>query len=209
MNSTGRDYMVEQQPTIAVDLDDVLFDFIGAFFRWHNQRYGTNLQAQDMVFDRIWDVWGGTKEEAAERVPSFFREVDLLRLEPIPGAVEALNKLKARYQLTVISARDTATSSVTRAWIDKYFPGIFDEVALGIANPIGHSRPMTKAEVCRRNGVSVLVDDQLVHAQECAEAGIRVLLFGDSPWNQSETLPPTVVRVEDWVAVCGVLLHET
>ena len=201
--------MVETRPAIAVDIDDVLFDFMGHFLRWHNQRHETNLHVEDMVSTQLWKIWGGSKEEAAERVPAFFREANLLSFEPIPGAVEALDKLKAVYQLTVISARDRATASASRAWIDKYFPDIFHEVTLGISNPMVHSRSMTKAELCKQNGVSVLIDDQLVHAEECARVGIRALLFGDRPWNQSETLPPTVVRVMDWATVCDVLLPDT
>ncbi len=200
---------MDMRTTIAVDLDDVLFDFVGRFFRWHNERFGSNLQVQDMVFERLWQVWGGTKEEAAERIPRFFHEVDLLNLGPIHGAIAALDKLKLLYKLAVVSARDPSTTAITRVWIEKYFPGLFDQIALGIANPLDRSKLMSKAEVCMRLGAGVLVDDQLVHAYECAEAGIRALLFGHNPWNRSDTLPPNVVRVRDWDAVCEVLLRET
>ncbi len=124
--------MGEAKPKIAVDLDDVLFDFVNPFLQWHNDRYGTRTRFQDIVFVRLWEAWGGTKEEAAERIPLFFRGVDLLKLAPIPGSTHALRKLKRTYQLAVVSARDVTVAPLTRAWIDKYFANVFDEIELGI-----------------------------------------------------------------------------
>lgn len=64
-----------EQPKVAVDIDDVLFDFVSRFLQWHDRRYRTNLRFEGVVFEvQLWEVWGGTKEEAVERIPSFFRE---------------------------------------------------------------------------------------------------------------------------------------
>lgn len=193
-------------PVIGIDLDDVLFDFIGHFFSWHNQRYGTNLTFQDMTRRKLWQVWGGTQTEAAERIPAFFREVDMLRLAPIAGAVEALQELRDRYRLAVISARDPAALAPTQQWLEHYFAGLFDQVELGLSNPLDQDRPMTKAEFCQLHGIGLLVDDQLSNAEACAQAGIRVLLYGDLPWNQSARLPGGVERVPDWAAVRRALV---
>ena len=193
---------------VAVDLDDVLFDFLGYFFKWHNEHYGTDLLPEEMVYSTIWEAWGGTREEAAERVPMFFHEIDMLNIAPIEGAVPALNRLKGQFRLAIISARDSSTKNVTRAWIDEYFKDIFDHIVLGIGNPLAETRAMTKAEVCRQLGADVLIDDQLRHARDVAEAGIPVLLFGDTPSNQANSLPPDVMRVQDWAHVLNVLLRE-
>lgn len=196
------------QPTVGIDLDDVLFDFIGYFFRWHNQRYGTQMQFSDMQRGKIWEVWGGTQQQAAERIPAFFREVDHLSQPPMPGAVEALRQIKRRYRLSVISARDQAAKEVSERWLERYFEGQFDQVELGLSNPLDRTTPMTKAEYCTQHGIGLLVDDQLVNAEQCSQAGIRVLLFGDLPWNQSSSLPDGVVRVVDWPAVEAALLDD-
>lgn len=198
--------MHEKKLLIAVDLDDVLFDFLGYFFHWHNDKYGSSLQKQDMVFDKIWDAWGGTKEEATERIPLFWRETEILEIEPISGSFETLKKLETTHRFVVISARDAASSNKTKAWFGKYFPGIFEEITLGISDPMAHEKPMTKAELCKQLNANLLIDDQIVHAIECAKVGIRVLLFGNHPHNQSAVLPKTVVRVKDWDDVGRTLL---
>lgn len=196
-----------ERQSVAVDLDDVLFDFIGYFFEWHNQQYGSQLVNEDMRFGMlIWDVWGGTKEEAAERIPAFFQEVDLLNMQPMAGSVEALDQLKERYRLHVVSARDASAAEVSENWIDNYFPGVFAEVHLGIANPLDQGEAMSKAEMCVQVGAKVLIDDQVVHARECAERGIKLLVLGDKPWSREQTLPHNSYRVNNWSAAAKMLM---
>lgn len=58
----------------------------------------------------------------------------------------------------------------------------------------------------RSLGASVLIDDNPRYAIECAEAGIRVLLFdyeNSYPWCKTEcgNLPPLVTKVHNWEEV--------
>lgn len=192
---------------IAVDLDDVLFDFIGHFFAWHNDVYDTNLQPEDMAFATLWEAWGGTKEEATERVPLFFEEIDMLRMEPMEGAVSSLRVLRNIFRLVIISARHPDAIDATNEWIDLYFPEVFDKVAVGVGNPLAQDLPMSKAELCTHMGVDLLIEDQLKNAADVARSGVPVLLFGDRPWNQSDELPANVERVRDWDHIITVLLE--
>ena len=191
---------------IGVDMDDVLFDFLGEFFLWHNEQFGTQFTPDDMIFSKLWEVWGGSKEEAVERIERFWQETDLLPIEPIAGAKQVLEQLKDSYRLAVISARFANTVAQSEAWLENYFPNIFEALVLGISDPMAQERPRSKAEVCAEKGASMLIDDQVVHAIECSRAGIEVLLFGDQAHNQSEQLPEKVTRVADWMAIGRLLL---
>jgi uncharacterized HAD superfamily protein len=53
-----------------------------------------------------------------------------------------------------------------------------------------------KSAMCKELGIQVMIDDHMSVAKDCAEAGIRVLLF-DQPWNQGE-LPMGAERVHSW-----------
>jgi len=196
---------IPKQSLIAVDMDDVLFDFLGEFFLWHNAVFGSQYQAADMVYAKLWEVWGGTKQEALERILRFWDERDLIPIEPISGAREALNELKKHYRLAVVSARFENTLESSQEWLDHYFPELFDEVILGISDPMAEERQRSKAEVCVDIGAKLLIDDQLVHAEECRKVGIEVLLFGDQAHNQSDMLPAGVIRVADWQAIVDLL----
>ena len=190
---------------IAVDMDDVLFDFLGEFFLWHNKTYGSQFSAADMMYAKLWEVWGGTKEEALERILRFWDDTDLLPIKPINGAREALGEMKKDYRLAVVSARFENTLEASQLWLDKYFADVFDEVILGISDPMAQERQRNKAEVCVDIGAKLLIDDQLVHAVECSKVGVEVLLFGEQAHNQSAELPQGVTRVADWNAIVEIL----
>jgi len=198
---------LNSKSTVGIDLDDVLSDFTAPFLEWHNVRYGTDLTLEDLAAARyLFEAWDGTKEEAVERLPLFVQEVDLLAIEPIRGATECLDGLQEEYQLIIVSARDPEFSALTDAWIEKYFPGVFDRVILGIGHSERGERSVTKAQVCEEIGASVLVDDQVAHLTEAAEQGIRTLLFGEYPWNRTQPLPPNSLRVADWSEVYAALI---
>jgi hypothetical protein len=50
-------------------------------------------------------------------------------------------------------------------------------------------------------GATYIIEDMPGHAFECAEAGIKTVLFGDYPWNKADKLPAGVTRCSDWPAV--------
>lgn len=197
--------MVARKHAIAVDLDDVLFDFTGNFFEWHNQRYGTSFTEADLASGILWDLWGGTRADAQERIPRFWSEIDHLSIQPMPGSREALRLLDQHFRLVLISARDPADSPLTGAWLDKYFGNSFEQIRLGISNPMAGSMPLSKAQVCQELGARTLIDDQLIHAEECIALGIRVILLGRRAWNRGDGLPDGVQRAEDWSAVVRAL----
>ena len=120
--------------------------------------------------------------------------------------MQVLNKLSSKYHLAVVSARFASTASETQAWIDHYFPNIFDDVILGVSDPMADKRPQRKADLCLEMGAKTLIDDQLVHALECNDLGIDAILFGNLAHNQSKQLPSRVIRVEDWKAIGELLV---
>ncbi|RRT42807.1 hypothetical protein B296_00023507 [Ensete ventricosum] len=93
----------------------------------------------------------------------------------------------------------------TLEWIEKHYPGLFKEIHFGNHFALdGVSRP--KSEICRSLGAHVLIDDNPKYALECAEVGIRVLLFdyhNSYPWCKagSATSHPMVTKVHNWQEV--------
>lgn len=109
----------------------------------------------------------------------YFKE----RIDPMPHALETLQRMKEKYSLHVVTARQHRVEEVTRSWLNKYFPDIFEEIHFGNHySTSGKSR--SKAEMCKSIGAKVLIDDSLIYATQCALADISVVLFGHYPWNQ-------------------------
>lgn len=114
-----------------------------------------------------------------------FFESDHFRnsIDPVPNAFETLLRMKEKYSLHVVTARQHLVEDITRAWLDKYYPNIFDEVHFGNHySKSGKSR--SKAEMCKSIGAKVLIDDSMIYATQCALEDISVVLFGNYAWNQ-------------------------
>ncbi|OEL20921.1 hypothetical protein BAE44_0018059 [Dichanthelium oligosanthes] len=103
-----------------------------------------------------------------------------------------------------------AIKSHTLEWIEKYYPGLFEQIHFGNHFALeGQSRP--KSEICRSFGAQVLIDDNPRYAMECANDGMRVLLFdydNSYPWCKTgvDKLHPLVTKVHNWEEVKEKLL---
>ncbi|KAF5748382.1 pectinesterase [Tripterygium wilfordii] len=123
-------------------------------------------------------------------------------IHPLPGARKALHKLSRFCNFSVVTSRQNAIKDHTIEWIERHYPGLFREIHFGNHFALdGESRP--KSEICRSLGANVLIDDNPRYAAECAEAGIKVLLFdyeNSYPWCKTELVNkhPLVTKVENW-----------
>eukprot|EP00178_Gracilaria_changii_P022967 TRINITY_DN687_c0_g1_i1.p1 TRINITY_DN687_c0_g1~~TRINITY_DN687_c0_g1_i1.p1 ORF type:complete len:202 (+),score=27.74 TRINITY_DN687_c0_g1_i1:283-888(+) len=192
-------------PVIAVDLDEVLGDFVSPLCSFHNERYGTSLKRADFFSYRFCDVWGGNDRQATEKVHDFFKTSYFKNLPVIPGAREALLRLQELgFDLVVVTSRQFKIAEATQEWLSENFPSdTFKEVAFG--NHWGlEGKKVTKLQLCQQLGASVLIDDSLSYTTEVSRSGIKCILFdldGNYPWNKSGELPVGVTRAHSWKEV--------
>eukprot|EP00761_Pharyngomonas_kirbyi_P001564 gb/GECH01001568.1/.p1 GENE.gb/GECH01001568.1/~~gb/GECH01001568.1/.p1 ORF type:complete len:205 (+),score=54.90 gb/GECH01001568.1/:1-615(+) len=194
---------------IACDLDEVLGTFVEQLAQFHNRVYNTNLSLSDFDSYQFWNVWGGNAKEAATKINEFFESPEFDSLKPIPGAHEALKELKEKgYTLVLVTSRQTFLKEKTMKFLDKNYPGIFDQVRLG--NHYGEGKKKSKPEMCRELGASILIDDSLKYCTECAHDDIKAVLFdlnGEYPWNNTdEPLHSNITRVSNWKEALNVVL---
>lgn len=190
-----------KKPVLAVDFDDVLYDFNSAMCLFHNAGYNTNLAKKDVFSFYFKEVWGCTEEEAIRRVREFCFSPHHLAAIPIEGAQEALAILKDSYEIIIVTSRSHDMEEITRAWLEEHFRGLYDGIYF--TSHFDSARRITKSEVCKKIGAEYLIEDAPVHAHDVAATATKVLLF-DSPWNQAET-PPTASRVYSWKEVLNHL----
>jgi phosphoglycolate phosphatase-like HAD superfamily hydrolase len=194
------------KPVIAVDIDDVISSQNEDIRLFANQKYGYNHSPEDykvQVKGPYWAywgyVWGVSNEEHDRRVESYFRSGGLFKQEPVPGAIEALKKLKRNYKLVVVTSRRDGHVEDTHKWLDKHFKSVFEDVRFAKFWESGKRE--SKADICRELGAAYLIDDYSEHCNIAAEAGIEALLFGDFGWNKGVKLHPEVTKVADWQEV--------
>ncbi len=181
---------------IAIDIDDVLANFMHALIEYHNTIYKTNFTKEHFTSFDLSQTWGGTHEEAVDKVFKFYETEEFKNVGVIEGATEVVQALKQNHELVIVTARPEDLRSKTEAWISTHFPGLFSDIH--IANRFSKSGPSTtKAELCEKHEVDMLIDDNLEYALECVTPQRKILLF-NNPWNQHPELPIGITRVHSW-----------
>ena len=181
---------------IGIDIDDVLADLATALVRFHNDTYGTRLtKAHHCDYD-LSKVWGCTQAESVARVMKFFESPLFDSITPVAGAVEGVSSLKGGgHRLVVITSRPGQIAAKTTGWVEKHFPGRFDDIYF--ASHAAGKDNVKKSGFCADLGVEIMLEDCLQIALECSGERVRVFLL-DAPWNQSDGLPEGVTRVFSW-----------
>lgn len=190
---------------IAVDCDEVLIETAPFIINEYNRLYGTTLTLQD-YYTRDLDRWDVKDDKTGiARVEAIAKTPEHLQLPPFQESITAIKKLAQHYELHVVTGRPNFLAAATQAILDQHFPGLFKSVEF---THFFSEKARSKVDVCQALGADILIDDFLHHAESVARCGIQVLLFGDYPWNQTETLPQNIERVKDWSAVVTRLLPE-
>ncbi len=181
---------------IAIDIDEVLARGLATYLNYFNETYGTSFSEADFGPEKkFWDVLGVTEEDVAGVEAHYRASKHSKDWLLVPGAQQAIAQLARRHELVIISNRQPAGHEPTRTWLTKNFGTAFSEVYFTEAERVGDKRP-TKAEICIRIGVDVLVEDELPEVAACTEHGITVVLF-DTVSNQGFE-HKDVVRVHNW-----------
>ncbi|XP_061361275.1 uncharacterized protein LOC133305162 [Gastrolobium bilobum] len=200
-----------QKLVVAVDVDEVLGNFVSALNKFIEDRYSSNYSVSEYHVYEFFKIWNCSRDEANFRVHEFFKTPYFMSgIHPIPGSQTALRKLSRFCNLSVVTSRQHVIKDHTIEWIENNYSGLFQEIHFGNHFALdGVSRP--KSEICRSLNAKVLIDDNPRYAIECAEAGIRVLLFdyeNSYPWCKTETADkhPLVNKVKNWDEVERQLL---
>jgi uncharacterized HAD superfamily protein len=189
---------------IGVDIDDVLSATAEGFTTYSNRRWGNKHKAEQ--YTEAWaEFWGVSTEEAIKRSDEYHSSGALSRFSYYEQAVPVLRELSKKYKIVVITSRRKTLKTLTDAWLEEHFSGLFEEVHYaGIwdtddnNHSIEYRLKQTKADVAQQLGVTYLIDDQLKHCVGAADVGIKALLFGNHPATRMAQLPDGVVRAEDW-----------
>lgn len=194
------------KPVIAIDIDDVLADSASEFIAYSNKRWGTSLTIDE--YHEHWAVLWNIEHDMAEaerRRDEYVASGIHGRMHRFDRAHNILQGLSRRYELHIVTSRQTVTKDHTIDWLNKHYTGIFVTENIhfaGMWDILTHeSFKKTKTDLVKKIKADYLIDDQLKHCISAASEGVEVLLFGDYKWNQLDNLPPNITRVLDWDGV--------
>lgn len=186
------------KPIIAIDIDDVIAANAASFTAYSNQKYGTSLTIDD--YQEHWsEVWKVEHEEVNRRAIEYHESGHIATYPVIDGAYEALQELKKRFKLIAVTSRRNSINQLTKDWLQKHYPNIFDDIIFcGFFDTEHSGIHHTKGDVIKDLHAEYFIDDQIKHVMAVAQNGTKSLLFGDYFWNKVDKLPENVKRVKNW-----------
>ncbi len=191
---------------IAVDADEILAAFIDHFLIYHNEKYQTKVEKEKIYSFKLDPIFKLTEVEFLRRMDEYYESGEVLNILPVEGSIEGINNLLEKgYRLEIVTARPPFFKELTIEWVSKHFPKKFEQIHFAFNPYNSNSMKITKSQICKQIGAKVLIDDNIVNAQDCAENGITVYLM-DAPWNQTEDLPENIIRVKSWMEITTALL---
>ncbi|MED6110950.1 hypothetical protein PIB30_047758 [Stylosanthes scabra] len=144
-----RNHHLSQKVVVAVDVDEVLGNFVSALNKFIADRYSSSYSVSEYHVYEFCKIWNCSRDEADIRVHEFFKTPYFKTgIHPLPGAQKAIQKLSRFCSLSVVTSRQNVIKDHTIQWIEKNFPGLFHEIHFGNHFALdGVSRP--KSEICR------------------------------------------------------------
>ena len=186
---------------VAVDLDSVLAQTVPAMLRVYNATYQTSYTKTDITDYSAGNVLPELQRLGKSKGKSmFFRLLDKAwedwqSIEPEPGAIEAVRRMKdAGLQIDIVTGRSTTPRDILELWLRQH--GIpYDNLIVAEAKP-GEER--RTSELKTDLPYDIFVVDNPFMAKAIAGQPDKFLLLFDQPWNVGIVESENVVRVHGW-----------
>jgi uncharacterized HAD superfamily protein len=189
---------------IAIDIDDVIADTLGAVHIWANAKAGASFELHHYhTDDEYWDyynnIWARHGFEGKLVFEDFLDEmiVDQSNIRPNDDAKRVIKALMKKYEVVFLTARPPAVQEETRKWLDK---NIDTSIPLYLAcNPILNETALSKGEMCNELGVGLLIDDNIDNCNSALDHEVEAIVYGHYGWNKNA--PDSMTRCLNWAAV--------
>jgi len=179
---------------IGIDIDEVLAEFVRGYLEKYKEKYGKEINFEDIFSYNLWEPLGISKQESIELADSYYDSPEFNNIDLVEGAFEIIKKLNKEHKLFFITSRPLKIKDKTNLFLNKYFSDINFELVF--SNDFFGSQRKSKSEICRELGIGLLIEDNKSYSLDCAKKGIKVFLF-DKPWNKNFE-HENVERVYSW-----------
>lgn len=189
---------------IALDIDGVLLDFHTPFVDYISQHYGFRATLENVTHYYFWKALPISEEQCLESMRRFFTTERFHKLQPLPGAREAVHALAQNHELVVVTSRSADLDTVTAVTLQQHFDGYFKRIYHTTNIAFDHNGG-NKGLFCKNLGARLLIEDCAAYARDAHVNGVAALLI-DRPWNRCEEVPPAIPRTT-WSSVPTLANH--
>jgi uncharacterized HAD superfamily protein len=160
---------MQNKKRIAIDLDDVTFDFIGPFLEFANKKYGTNYSRANVTFYNLEKSGIIPKGTNDENVQDFYEHGLLKSLPLIEDAKPSITLLSEKFDIiyltgrSIVFADDTEQSLIdNNIWAPVYYA----------------SRTKSKGDWMVETKAKLLLDDNPYYINDVrAKSEAKTILF--------------------------------
>lgn len=193
-----------QRPLVIVDVDEVLGLFVQGFAQYLAE------QGVELRLDRYALFQNMFRPNATQPVPddeakalykAFFRTHCGL-LEPVPGAVEALERLGRRAEIVILSNAPAEAERMRADWLKRH--GFHHPMVLNR----GLKGPITAGLVAQTPHRSAFIDDILPNLDSVAEHSPQTATFQHVADERLRALAPRSERhrrIDDWAELAAAV----
>jgi uncharacterized HAD superfamily protein len=113
---------------IAVDLDEVLVQFNKGFIKYLNTSFGRRYTFNSITDYDYTKCLNITRKEIDEVVTSFHGFPSFMKILPMDGSVDGLDKISKNHDIYIITARPPTIEEKTKEYLKKTFPNDFVDI---------------------------------------------------------------------------------
>lgn len=159
---------------IALDLDNTILDATTSHLKCYNEISGMSLTNDDATDFYLYRLYGWDHEKRDKVYSQYGHEIHLNSI-PYSKAVETIQRLFNKHQISIITARPLMFKDVSIKWLNDH-------------NIPYHNITFTenKLQKCEDSKVDVLIDDGPHYALQFSKKQKPVILF-QQPYNLSVT----------------------
>jgi uncharacterized protein len=192
--------------TIYVDMDDVLCETARGCLKIIERHFGKRVDYEQLTDFNLGNACELSPEETAQLYHIVHHPDELLKLQPVKGAIAVLNQwIEAGFEIAIVTGRPPATYGPSLDWlareqvpyhsftlVDKY--GRFT-TAKTIA--------VSLSEFAARGFVFAVEDSPTMARYLAEQMKVPVKLF-DRPWNRTTIEHPKITRHNHWLEIAEV-----
>lgn len=191
-----------RQLTINVDVDGVVYDFVGSFLRIARAygEVGAELTTDDITSWAVWDHVGISKSRFWDRFHEYIAYDNLFSTgDAIFGAVPVLKDLSSEHRVRFVTSKTLSykdTTLMARQQTLDFLARTCGFHRNEVVFTGGHAKQGYPADV--------VIDDK--PNLEWVQEGALNILFAQ-PWNKSVEFAPGIVREGNWFAIGDRVTH--
>lgn len=189
---------------ITTDVDGVLAKFTEQFIDFINARYKYDLDISQITRLKFEDILHLDSGKISEYLMEFKDSGGHLKVEPIEGSIEGIEKLSKKHEIHIVtSRRKDVCGDETIEWLEKYYPNKFKSINMKELSNEEQDRGVYKRIKIAEISPDFHIEDDIDHISHVKELPLTIVMYSQ-PWNVGYS-DPKILKAKNWEEIVDYL----